>query len=142
MPVMHELVASAEREIHLLAYVFTRAAAPLLTQVETALARGLRVTIVVNVIPGQNIEMQAELDVMRRAYAHTATIKCFAPDDGSQLHAKVLVADRERAVIGSANYSWGGLVANHEVGVLVEGRPAWELARMTDRLALQSSELG
>jgi phosphatidylserine/phosphatidylglycerophosphate/cardiolipin synthase-like enzyme len=137
LPVMQELVGAARRELHLLAYVVTRSALPLIEQIDTALSRGIRATIVVNVIPGQAIELLDELSELGARYPHAA-VRFFQADDGSQLHAKVLVCDRERAVLGSANYTWGGLVTNHEVGVLLDGRPAWELARLTDRLALES----
>jgi len=140
MPVMQELVINARSEVHILAYVITRAATPLLQLLEQALSRGVRVTVVVNVIPGQPLEMSAELRRLASEFQH-AKIRVFDDEEGSQLHAKVLIADRQRAVIGSANYSWGGLVANHEMGVLVDDRMAWELAELTDRLAAAAAPI-
>ena len=134
MPVMQELVQSARDEVHVMAYVITRQASPLLNDIERALERGVKVTLVLNVIPGQPIELAAELGRLSATFPH-AIIRYFNEADGSQLHAKVLVADRDTAVVGSANYTWGGLVANHEIGVVCSGRPAWELALLTDKLA-------
>jgi phosphatidylserine/phosphatidylglycerophosphate/cardiolipin synthase-like enzyme len=37
--------------------------------------------------------------------------------------------------VGSANFTWGGLYANYEVGLLVEGDIAWKLAEIVDSLA-------
>lgn len=59
-------------------------------------------------------------------------------EDGP-LHAKVLVADRKSAVVGSANLSWGGMVTNNEVALLVQDNSAWTLASLIDRLASQLS---
>ncbi|MBU0756659.1 MAG: phospholipase D family protein, partial [Nanoarchaeota archaeon] len=36
------------------------------------------------------------------------------------LHAKVLVADGETTLVGSANPTFGGMVRNYELGFLVE----------------------
>ena len=137
MPVMQELVRNARNEIHILAYVITRQAMPLLQELEAALSRGVKVTLVVNVIQNQRVELEVELRRMTQPYPH-AVVRYFDEEDGSQLHAKALVADRDQAVVGSANYTWGGLVGNHEIGVLLSGRPAWELARLADKLALHS----
>ena len=51
------------------------------------------------------------------------------------LHAKVVVIDREKAVLGSANFSWGGMSGNYEIGVLLEGREAWTLSKLVDDVA-------
>jgi phosphatidylserine/phosphatidylglycerophosphate/cardiolipin synthase-like enzyme len=133
-PVVEELVARAEQEIKILAYVFTTSAMPLLERVEDALARGVRVTVVVNRLDAQPQNIIATLKGLAGRYAH-ATIRSFESADGSQLHAKVVLVDRQRAVIGSANFTWGGMVNNHEIGVLIEGDGAWELSNFVDRMA-------
>lgn len=55
-------------------------------------------------------------------------LTCFAADypacritSLTGLHAKVYVADSTRAIITSANLTYGGLVGNHEYGVLLTG---------------------
>ncbi len=136
MPVMQELAAGAKREIQVLAYVMTESARPLLGMIEQALERGVHVTIVLNVIPGQPPALHS--DLRRLASFGHARIRYFADSEGSQLHAKALIADREFAVLGSANYTWGGLVSNHELGVLLKGRAAWELGELADRLVAVS----
>lgn len=50
------------------------------------------------------------------------------------MHAKALVADRNRALIGSANFTWSGLQGNLEVGLLVEGEVAADLVAMWETL--------
>ena len=50
------------------------------------------------------------------------------------LHAKVIVVDEYRdtakAIVGSANFSWGGLANHYEVGTYVEGEHAKALGQM------------
>jgi len=139
MPVMQELVADAKREIQLLAFVMTDSARPLLRAVEHALERGVAATIVVNTIAGQKCDLEPDLLRLARLFHH-ARVFYFADSEGSQLHAKVLIADREAAVIGSANYTWGGFVSNHELGMLVRGNLAWQLSELSDRLAAVSTQ--
>ena len=57
-----------------------------------------------------------------------------SPDPEEDLHAKVVVADRTRALVGSANLSRHGLIINHELAVVIEGPPAGEVARTIDLL--------
>lgn len=133
MPVMQELVAGARSEIHVLAYMMTGGARPIVNLLTNALERGVRVILVVNGPDDQVRGVVDELTGLSHVYTHMR-VTHFTDPDGSQLHAKVLVADRARAVIGSANFSWGGLVSNHEVGALLGGRAAWELAAIVDEL--------
>lgn len=55
-------------------------------------------------------------------------------DEFRRMHGKVIVADRARALVGSANFSGGGLYANLEFGVRVEGSAAEEICRLVARL--------
>jgi phosphatidylserine/phosphatidylglycerophosphate/cardiolipin synthase-like enzyme len=54
---------------------------------------------------------------------------------GEGLHAKVLVADRSAALVGSSNLTFHGLVSSHELAVLVRGPLAGEIADRIDMLA-------
>lgn len=55
-------------------------------------------------------------------------------DEHRRMHGKVLVADRERALVGSANFTVGGLAGNIEFGVRLEGAIAQEIHRVIDAL--------
>ena len=50
------------------------------------------------------------------------------------MHGKVLVADRARALLGSANFSVGGLSSNFEFGARIEGSFAIDLHRAIELL--------
>jgi cardiolipin synthase len=130
--VVRELLADARREIQVAAYRFDRSALPLLQALEDAAERGIRVTVVADTLDDQPEPVRAVLQRWLRR-GNPAVVD-FRASSGSLLHAKVLVADRARALVGSANFTWGGLVTNHEIGVLVEGDGAWTIARMLDAL--------
>jgi len=133
-PVVRELVSSAKREIQVAAYLFSPAAIEFLMLLERALARGVRVTVVVNSLERQPKPIRDFLLSIEQKYPF-ARIVDFHDPSGGQLHAKILVVDRERAVVGSANFTWGGLVANHEICILVEGKPASDIALLLDQIS-------
>lgn len=130
-PVMEELIASAHREIQMLIYLLSEGAFPLLLGLQEALSRGVRCTLVVNHMQDHDPTVKTILDSLGARFPN-ARIVDFSDPKGGQLHAKILVVDRQRAVVGSANFSWGGLFGNHEVGVLLEGAIAWDLASLID----------
>lgn len=55
-------------------------------------------------------------------------------DEYRRMHGKVIVADRTRVLIGSANFSAGGLAGNIELGVRLEGAVAQEIHRTIEQL--------
>src|SRR5881396_3526422 len=81
MPVMQELVISARQELHLLAYVMTPGARDLVKLVEDALSRGVRLTVVVNKIPDQEVGLRLELDALAQRFSH-ATVRYYQDPEG------------------------------------------------------------
>jgi len=133
-PAVLELVAEATEELHLAMYLLGDDAGPLVELLERAVRRGVRVLLVVSDLARQGQEAMRRFQRLERA-GSTLRIVEFRERDGGVLHAKVVVADRRRAVVGSANLTWGGLRGNHEIGVLLDGEPAWVLAALVDSLA-------
>ena len=69
----------------------------------------------------------------------------FQPESRSEdLHAKIIVVDRRKALVGSANLTWKGLVGNHELAVIVSGSIAFKIAVLFDKLCcdLRSTKVG
>ena len=131
-PVMEELIQSAREEIHIAAYLCTPSATGLLGLLEDALERGVRVTAIIDNLAQQPREVSAKLQLMAARFSDMRLRNFCSP--GGHLHAKVLVTDRKAAVMGSANLTWGGLVANHELALLISGDTAWHLASLLDAL--------
>ena len=128
---MQEMIGSAQSHIHLLAYSIRESALPLLDLLGQASARQVRLTLVINKLSQQPHAVRNRLKLLEGQSG--VEIADFDDPGGGQLHAKVLVVDRKRAVVGSANWSWGGLIANHEIGLMVEGDLAWTLADLIER---------
>ncbi len=132
-PVTEELIREADNEIQILAYVLTPEAIHLLSLLREAAARGVRITMIINSLDTQHQAIRKELQTLLSGFPYTKILN-FKRRKG-QLHAKLLIADRKRAVVGSANFTWMGMYANYELGLLVEGETAWELATVVDFLS-------
>ena len=133
-PVIEEIIMQASKEIQILAYVFTVKAIHILNEVEHAAKKGIRITIIVNDLPSQNEVIKSKLRTMQASFPHVHVLNFSDDKTKRQLHAKIVVVDRKTAVIGSANFSWGGMYSNYELGMMVEGKPAWKIAQLVDSL--------
>ena len=133
-PVVCEMIRGASREIHMMAYSISAGGMHIVDLLEEALDRGVRVVLVVNRIHEMDGPAANTLLDLNRRHGHFI-LGSFTDPDGGDLHAKVLVADREAAVIGSANVSRRGMAGNIEIGVLIRDGSCWKLADMTDGLA-------
>lgn len=131
--VLEEVLRSARREIQIAVYRIDTSAMPLLDILEEAARRGVRVLIILSAMDEQPEDIQRWL--ARAASPAGIRVVDFRSESGGFLHAKAVVVDRQRTIIGSANLTWGGLIQNYEIGVLIEGPEAWEIARLLDILA-------
>lgn len=134
---IRDIIRGADSEIHIMAYVISKHATWLLDDLQDALERGITTTMVINCLQTQDPPVRDLLREWNRAHPHFAL--CDYDVKGRSVHAKAVVADRNLAVIGSANFSWHGMAANCEIGVLLEGKEAWLLSKIVDRVARQPS---
>lgn len=132
-PVIEDMIKNSKSEIHIAAYSITPHARKIIKMINDALERGIKVTIVVNHLEKQGNEIRRIFKRMEGSYPYLK-IKNFKPTNGD-LHAKVIITDRQNAVIGSANFSFGGMARNYEIGVKIKGKDAWRLAKIIDHLA-------
>jgi len=131
---VEELLNESKSELHLLIYSFTELR--VLRSLEKAVERGIKLKMIVN--------KQDRPDIKKRLQKMTKKSNCsiiwFPATEYRQLHAKVLVGDRNIAIVGSANLSRRGMISNYEIGLLVSGKPAWELAKSIDNLGNEIEE--
>jgi len=130
---LERLFREAEQEIALTAYAISGGADLLFDWLEAALARGVQVRLVINRLSTQPPDVIARLHLLARTYPHFH-LYSFASDGEADLHAKAVVVDRRLALVGSSNLSRRGLLANHELAVLVEGPVTADVARAIDLL--------
>jgi len=130
-PVVEEMIQSAKKEIQVIAYVFTYNAMRVLDLLDQAARKGVKVAVTVNNVKKQESRVRTKLENL----VGVASVFDFNDPHGKQLHAKIVIADRTRAVVGSANFTWGGMFGNYEIGLLIEGEAVWNLSRVADALS-------
>jgi phosphatidylserine/phosphatidylglycerophosphate/cardiolipin synthase-like enzyme len=130
-----ELIESARRELALVIYSMTSGPARVWNALERAVDGGVRCTLVVDRLNTQDEQMYERFRRLRNR--HVAAFDVFdfiGEDDNDHLHAKIVVSDRHRALVGSANLTAHGLLLAHELAVLVEGPAAEEIATRIELL--------
>jgi phosphatidylserine/phosphatidylglycerophosphate/cardiolipin synthase-like enzyme len=141
-PVIEEMIKNANKSIHILNYSFGPDAEGLWDMLDDILGKGKHVTIVVNDLSRLDDDNPHEKKVKERLYGlnnkfgkRNFVLADFKKPDG-WMHAKVIVADRNKMVIGSANLSKGGLKNHYEMGVLIEGEEAGMVAKIIQQTAI------
>jgi phosphatidylserine/phosphatidylglycerophosphate/cardiolipin synthase-like enzyme len=106
-----------------------------------SLARGIRVLMIINRFSNQRESVRTTLLAIAAKY-NNFVIKDFNPQDKREdLHAKLIVIDHTIALVGSANLSFKGMVANHELMVKLSGRTAYSIGELLDRLSMNSEQI-
>lgn len=139
-PSMLELINNAKEELQILSYAITSGANKILIAIEKALARGVKLTFILNRDEELSENILNSLKKMQNTFEYSK-IYLFDPRDKADLHAKIMVADRTVAILGSSNLTSKGLVWNIEIGILIEDKSVWKLSEVIDRIADMSSLL-
>lgn len=117
--VLADLISEAEREILLVSYA-TLPSVEIRRALTDAVERGVEITTLLE-RPGDNAHFSGHGDPL----AGLRMRRLFWPENirppGASMHAKMLIVDRQVAVIGSANLTGHALERNIECGLLVRG---------------------
>jgi len=120
-----DLIDCAEKELLIVSYTFSDSDSRIFEHLSRAVKRSLKVDLL--------LDRRAQVlgNALRRIDCELGVKPYFFEDLAKgRLHAKVIISDRKKALIGSSNITIGGTLFNHEIGVIVEDRAVWELADM------------
>ncbi|ADR35557.1 putative endonuclease [Oceanithermus profundus DSM 14977] len=128
---IREVLGLPIKEIQIVSYGFDRSFGPVLEGLLFKNYRaGARMTVITR--PPREHEPGVRQTLM---VLEEEGVLVQAPSEcGGLLHIKALVVNREHAILGSANFTYGGLTVNHELGVWLTGKEAWEIGKTVDRL--------
>lgn len=139
---MISIVRSARRELTLCSYSITGGAGTLFDEIADVASQGVIVTLIINNLRSQPADIHDRFRQLATTTAANLRVFDFTSEDPqSSLHAKVIVADRTTALVGSANLSFHGMVSNHELAVVVHGPIAEEIAVRLDSLRSAAKEV-
>lgn len=130
-----ELIETAERELVLAVYAMSPGPARIWDALEQAIDGGISCTLIVDRLESQARDVREHLLTVRDRHPATFKILDFVGEtDHDHLHAKIAVADRRRALVGSANLTAHGMLLAHELAVHIDGPVAEEIAVRIDML--------
>ena len=139
---MTSIIRSARSELALCSYSITSGAGLLIDEIADVARQGVLVTLIINNLRDQPADVRSKIRNWDEATrAHLRLFDFNTGDRQAQLHAKVIVADRTTALVGSANLSFHGMVSNHELAVILKGPVAEEIAGRLDTLRSASTEV-
>lgn len=134
---LYDLFKGARNEVTIVAYSITASKIldPIFEQIEGLLKRSILVRIIVNRFSELYGSAQGRLRNLEQRYRPFLELFSFDPDkEKADLHAKIIMVDRQKALVGSANLSLRGLLDNHELGVIVEGSIVADIGKAIDKL--------
>lgn len=121
LAVLADLIGEAQREILLVSYA-TFPSPEVRTALNDAVARGVEVTTLLE-RQIDNPQFNGHGDPFPGTQLRHLTWPGWRRPSGASMHAKLLVVDRQIALVGSANLTGYGLERNLECGLLVRGGP-------------------
>jgi cardiolipin synthase len=135
--VIEEMISSAKDEILIVTYTASGELEDLFGLLKEAALRGIKIRVLINRLEDQDYSLRKILNELSRV-SKRVEIYSFRDKSGRNLHMKVFVVDRWRAVLGSANLTWKGLVDNLELGVYLEGGLAERISDLVGELIYAS----
>lgn len=136
--VMSELFSKAQNEIYISVYSIGTSSDLVFEWIEKALSRGVKIKMIINRLNEQPLQIKEKLKTLLLNFPHFELFE-FNSSEGVDLHAKVIVTDHNKALVGSSNLSRRGLISNFEMGLLVEGAAANIVANTLNKLFRNST---
>jgi len=122
-------------EIQIATYSITEGTGEFFELLDGALTRNTRVMMIVNRFYSQPESVQKKLLEFQILHKDYFILRNFEPKDTREdLHAKLIVINHNTALVGSANLTWKGMVANHELMVKLSGKTANSVGELVDKL--------
>jgi phosphatidylserine/phosphatidylglycerophosphate/cardiolipin synthase-like enzyme len=128
------LIGESSQEILVTAYSLTSGSGRVIDAIAASASAGVRCVFVINRLDQQRIDVQTRLADLVSLHPGRVVVHSFADTATEGLHAKVVVVDRRVALVGSANLTFHGMTASHELGLLVRGPAAGAVASAIDLL--------
>jgi phosphatidylserine/phosphatidylglycerophosphate/cardiolipin synthase-like enzyme len=111
-PVILKLIYGAEERIDIQMYILTDL--DIIRALERAESRGVEVRIILD--PNQRYNLKY-VDRLKR---EGVEIKWYPVNKPALMHRKMAIFDKEKVLLGSANWSRNGLTNNKEINVLID----------------------
>jgi phosphatidylserine/phosphatidylglycerophosphate/cardiolipin synthase-like enzyme len=132
---IREVSAIAKEEVQLTVYSFGTEIVEFGNILSKILDKGVRIQMIVNRFSKQPPKSIAMILSLKSKHRHLTVLDFNSANILENLHAKIIVVDRQWALVGSSNISWHGHISNHELAIILKGDIVEQISSMLDRLA-------
>lgn len=109
-----KIIDNTEDSLILTVYIISETS--ILEHIKKALERGIRIDIFICGPENENKSIMSNILELEMKYNYLNVFRVY----DAVLHAKVMVSDYKKVLIGSANLTRWGLVKNYELGILID----------------------
>ena len=127
---LFELLDSTEHELYIVTYTVSSKPKLFWQKLNSLLDREVKIYFIME---GSLEHDRLALELLERLKNYW-NFNFYIFKEETPLHAKLIVSDGTRAILGSANITGGGLIQNHEIAIYIEGEKAWTLKKMAYRI--------
>lgn len=131
-----EMLDNTKHDLYIVMYTVSGKPQNFWNKLENLLKKGIQVNFI---IEGSIQHQRKTINILSNMQKYE-NFNLYFYSDENPLHAKLIVSDGEKAILGSANISGGGLVQNHEIAVYIEGEKAWTLKKLAEKLIKDISQ--
>jgi len=126
---VYDLIDSAEK--NLILTIFVLSSFTVFEKIKKALNRGVRIDIYIyNKLTPKEI-----LSALNDLNYQCKYLTLYTAKDDEFIHSKIIICDKKKVYIGSANLSDSGLSTHYELGVLIEdSKIAYEVETVVEKL--------
>ena len=124
-----EMLENTEHDLYILMYTVSSKPNNFWMKLEELLQKNIRIFFALESSLKHNDKVMEILDKFNRY----DNFHLYFYSGDYPLHAKLIVSDGKRAIMGSANITGGGLIQNHEIAVYIEGNKAWTLKKLAQK---------
>lgn len=113
---IYNLIDNSQQSLLLTIYMLTNY--EVFKKIKSAAYRGVNVEIFIHTNDDFYLSVKKELEEI----GQMKHVSIFPADKEEFIHAKVLISDRSKILIGSANLTKHGLSSNYELGILIDNQ--------------------
>jgi phosphatidylserine/phosphatidylglycerophosphate/cardiolipin synthase-like enzyme len=124
---LYEMMEKTEKELLIITYTVSSKPEIFWEKIEELLKRNVKMKIIIDGSIEHDRKALKLMENLNATFYNFQLLKFTGP---SPLHAKFIVSDGKRAILGSANITGGGLFQNQEVAIYMEGEKAWTLKNL------------
>jgi phosphatidylserine/phosphatidylglycerophosphate/cardiolipin synthase-like enzyme len=132
---IREITVFAKEEVQITVYSFGTQIHEFSNILSKILNKGIRVQLIVNRFSKQPPKAVAMILNLKSKHNHLTVLDFSSTNSLEDLHAKIIVVDRQWALVGSSNISWHGHISNHELAIILKGDIVEQVASLLDSLA-------